>query len=301
MAKPNFLIVGAARSGTTSLYEYLRRHPEVFMPKFKEPGFFITKPAYGLENNIEKPEEYEALFSSVRDEKAVGEASTAYLYDPHVPKRIADYLGSETRIIILLRNPVDMAYSLWGLNVKNGYEGLPFLEAVKAAEERLRDEDFIRSCINKTWIHNYAYIDRARYSVQVDRFIQTFGRENVRVYIFEDFFRNHRDSYGNVCRFLSVSDDFYPQFKKYNPASTVRSEFIRRACNERMAWKEPLKLIMPKALRERVKVMLYKMNIKESSLPELSLEERRYLSGFFQEDIAEMEVILGAPLQELWQ
>ena len=300
MAKPNFLIVGAARSGTTSLYEYLKQHPEVFMPRSKEPSFFITKPAYGLESAIEKPEEYEALFSSVRNEKAIGEASTGYLYDQQAAKRIADYLGKNIKIIIMLRNPIDMAYSLWGFVAARGYESLPFLDAIKVAEDRLRDEDFKRSCINKIWIYSYAYIDRAKYSKQVKRFIKTFGREKVKVYIFEDFFSNPLESYRDVCKFLSISDDFYPDFKRYNPGGIFRSVLIHRIFSERMAWKEQLKIIIPNPFLDFAKRAMFNINRKDKKL-ELSLKDRRYILSLFQEDIAELEGVLGIPLKELWQ
>lgn len=302
MVKPNFLIVGAAKCGTTSLYEYLREHPEVFMPRFKEPCFFITKPAYGLESAPEKPEDYEALFSGVRNEKAIGEASPPYLYDQQSAKKIADYLGKDVKIIIILRNSVDMVYSLWGYIVAHGHESLPFFDAIRVADDRLENEDFRRSCIvNKTWIYNYAYVDRAKYSKQVKRFIQMFGREMVKVYIFEEFFNNLSESYSDVCKFLSISDDFYPDFKRHNPAFKYRSELIHRICNERMAWKEPLKIIMPRPFREFVRHTLSNLNRKDKKLPELSLKDRRYILSLFQEDIAELEGVLGIPLKELWQ
>lgn len=302
MVKPNFLIVGAAKCGTTSLYEYLREHPEVFMPEWKEPCFFLSRPAYGLESAIEKPEDYEALFSVVRNEKAIGEASPPYLYDQQSAKKIADYLGKDVKIIIILRNPIDMVYSLWGYIVAHGHESLQFFDAIRVAVDRLRDEGFKRACtINKIWIYNYSYIDRAKYSKQVKKFIQIFGREKVKVYIFEEFFSKPLESYSDVCEFLSISDDFYPDFKQHNPVFEYRSDLIHRICNERMAWKEPLKVIMPKPFRELVKRTLYNINRMAKKLPELSLKDRRYILSLFQEDIAELEGVLGIPLKELWQ
>lgn len=122
MKLPTFLIVGAAKCGTTSLYEYLRQHPEVFMPRRKEPNFFAG-PSHG---NRTTEAEYRALFADATSAKAVGEASVAYLYDPGSPRRIFEYLGPETRIVIMLRNPVDMVHALWGHMVRAGGEKLSF-------------------------------------------------------------------------------------------------------------------------------------------------------------------------------
>ena len=302
MTKPNFLIVGAAKSGTTSLHEYLRAHPEVFMPKVKEPGFFISKPAFGFDGAIDNPDEYEALFDGVRSEKAVGEASTGYLYDKQAARKIADYLTTKVKILILLRSPIDMAYSLWGHNVRDGYEDIPFLEAIEEIEGRLTDENFLRNCRNKTWIHNYAYLDRAKYSKQVERFIDVFGRDQVKVYIFEAFFSNPRKSYQEVCRFLSISPHFLPEFRRHNVTGTVRSQFILRLCNERMAWKEPLKLITPIAFREHVKRKLNQLNREDKGPPALSSQDRKFLWNLFEEDITALESLLGIPLKkDVWQ
>ena len=154
---PNFFIVGAARSGTTSMWEYLKQHPDIFMPEgfaYKEPSYFCN--LYGYNDfNL-----YLELFAGVKEEKAVGEASTPYLTSPESAAWIREVYPA-AKIIILLRNPVDRAYSMYNWMIKEGYEGVyPFEEALDVEKVRIKDEHF--KYINPQYYHNYLYF--ARYS-----------------------------------------------------------------------------------------------------------------------------------------
>ncbi|MFC1812830.1 sulfotransferase domain-containing protein, partial [Thermodesulfobacteriota bacterium] len=180
---PNFLIVGAAKSGTTSLYSYLNQHPDIFMPKWKELSFFIGDPA-GPIHKVKKPEFFLRVFATVANQTAVGEASTSYLYDESAPKRIKEVLGA-IKIIIVLRNPVDMAYSLYNHQVRKEGETLENFEAALEAEaDRIRDPIFRKKCYG--WHANYYYYHRGLYYEQVKRYLDVFGNENVIIFLFED-------------------------------------------------------------------------------------------------------------------
>ena len=151
---PNFLIVGAAKSGTTSLYEYLRQHPAVFMPKWKELSFFIGD-HFGPLHKVKRPEYYRKVFDKVQNESAVGEASTSYLYDESAPKKIKEGLGL-INIIIILRNPVEMSYSLYNHQVRKEGETLKTFEAaLEAEEDRIKDLTFRKKSYG--WHANYYY------------------------------------------------------------------------------------------------------------------------------------------------
>lgn len=105
----NFLVIGAAKSGTNSVFNYLKGHPQVFMPGVKEPHFFPSiNRGYGEMTN------YENLFREGWEAKMRGGASTGYLFDPLSPKRIRKQLGEEVKLVCILRNPVEAIYSLWG-------------------------------------------------------------------------------------------------------------------------------------------------------------------------------------------
>lgn len=294
MTPPSFLIVGAAKCGTTSLYEYLRRHPEVFMPARKEPHFFLTDPSH---RHKATEAEYWTLFADVGDARAVGEASTNYLYDAGTPDRILETLGPGTRIVISLRNPVDMAYALWGDMVRAGGEKLPFPEALDAWRAREHDPRFRREHIG--WLYNYSYVDRARYAAQVERYLKRF--EHVRVYLFEEFFASPERWFPDLCRFLGVSDDFVPEFRRHNRTGPVRSTRLRDALNNARAWKGPLKAVTPTWSRRWLKEALNRLNNRQdASLPPLPDDLRARVWGLFEADVEALERLLGRSVHDRW-
>ena len=143
--KPNFLIVGAAKCGTTSLYRYLSQHPDIFMPEWKELSLFIGDP-FGPIHKVKKPYYYRKVFSKVKNQTAVGEASTTYLFDAAAPKIIKEQLGA-IRIIITLRDPVNMSYSLYNHQLRKEGETIEnFEEALAKEEDRRNDPEFKRKC-----------------------------------------------------------------------------------------------------------------------------------------------------------
>lgn len=293
---PNFIIAGAAKCGTSSLYQYLRQHPEVFLPDRKEPNFFVTDPGH---RNRMPEAEYRALFAQVTTEKAVGEASVAYLYDPGAPEAIYRYLGGDTRIVIILRNPVHMAYSLWGHMVRAAGEKLPFLDAVRAEPDRLRDEEFMRTAV--TWSFNYAYTDRARYAPQVERYINRFGRSRVRVYLFEEFFAEPGRWFADLCRFLGIADTFVPEFVVHNPTDEPRSMTLQDALQHRRPWKEPIKRLLPARTRIWLKSQIFRLNrTRRKAMAPLPPEQRRAVWTLLEADVARLERLLGRPLRTLW-
>lgn len=215
---PNFLIVGAAKSGTTSLYKYLKQHPDIFMPERKEPCFFVGDPS-GLTYQIKKEKYYRKLFATVQNESAIGEASTAYLYDNEAPKRIIEYLG-KIKIIILLRNPIEAVYSLYNHEVRREGETLrTFEEALEAEETRRGNPEFKKNCYG--WHANYYYFDRGMYYRQVKRYIDMFGRHNMLIFIFEELTGNPVSLAKKAFRFLEVDTAFVPEFKRHNPGGTI--------------------------------------------------------------------------------
>jgi hypothetical protein len=198
-ARPNMFIVGAARSGTTSLWQILRRHPQMYMPVdelHKEPGFFSD--LRGL-NDIET---YLDIFSNATEEhKWIGEASTAYLTDQSSAKRLFDF-NPDAKIIIMLRNPADRAYSLYNWMVQDGYEyAASFEEAVEL--ENIRSQKNIPNWFEPEYYWNYMYFQSGLYYEQVKRYLEYFG-DNVMIIKFEHFSRDTLNIYDDVCSFLSL-------------------------------------------------------------------------------------------------
>ena len=295
MVKPNFLIVGAAKSGTTSLFEYLRRHPDIYMAPGKELSFFGGRDG----DESASFEDYCSYFSGARGEKRIGEASSAYLYCADAAGKIAEFLGRDIKIIILLRNPVMMAYSLWGHNVRNMHEDLSFAEALEAEAGRIQDSAFRLTA--HCWLYNYAYLDRVRYAAQVERYLSTFGRENVAVFIYEQFFANLELSLKQVYRFLGVDEAFeLPHYERHNPAGQVRSRLLHRLYTEPMRVTAPLRRLLPTALRRGLMMRLNKVNTRAQPLPALEPELRARLMAQLKDDIENLERLLDLPLVRIW-
>lgn len=218
---PNFIILGAAKAGTTALYHYLKQHPQITMSPLKETNFFalMNEPLdfcgpgdqdYINRFSITDLDGYLTQFQGCEGAKAIGEASPLYLYSPKAPPRIHEYVP-DAKLIAILRNPVDRAYSAFLHLVRDGRETTrDFREALQREEER----------IAAGWEHIWHYKNMGRYYEQVKRYTDTFGRDRVRVFLYKDFRTNPTEMLGKVFRFLGVEDTFIPDMSaRYNEAS----------------------------------------------------------------------------------
>lgn len=228
MNKPNFFIVGAARSGTTSLWEYLKLHPGIYMPEDelqKEPSFFSdTRKDLTLDK-------YLAFFQKANEShRWIGEASVAYITDPLSANRIYEF-NPAAKIIIMLRNPAERAYSLYNWMAQDGYEyAASFEEALKLEETRLLEQQSTWYKPNYYW--GYLYFRSGLYHGQVKRYLELF-KDNVLIIKFEDFVKDPAASYGQVCSFLGL-DAPHVSFQIHNPSHAVRSAkllFVLRKLN----------------------------------------------------------------------
>jgi hypothetical protein len=188
MSVPNFLIIGAAKAGTTSLYHSLRQHPDVYMSPVKEPAYYAA--AGGAETSgrraIRTRGAYEWLFEAATTERARGEASPQYLNDEAAPERIAADLPG-VRLIVSLRNPVDRAYSSYLGRLAWGTERRPVEQALRRGTY-----DF----------------DSSLYHAPLTRYFTRFDRTRVKVLLFDEFVADPRATVQEVCDYLGVERDF---------------------------------------------------------------------------------------------
>jgi len=287
--KPNFLIVGAAKAGTTSLYEYLRQHPDIFMPEWKELSFFIGDP-YGPLHQIKKPQYYYKMFAKAHRQSAVGEASTGYLYDEQTPKNIKEKLGT-LKIIIVLRNPVQMSYSLYNHQVRKEGETIPSFEAALAAEEgRRNDQEFKKKCYG--WHANYYYYNRGLYYNQVKRYIDTFVKDNVLVLLFEELANETVKVVQEAFRFLGVDQTFTPLIKIHNPAGGVFS--IPRFWEDTGLFVKTFRFAFSKDLVKKIPHLL--TNVGRKSPRPINPRTAQKLRKKFCDDICRLERLIGKDL-----
>jgi hypothetical protein len=223
VTRPDFFIVGAFKSGTTALYEYLRRHPQVFMPFLKEPHFFgddLTR-HYGRMSLSE----YLALFRDAQPGQRVGEASTWYLYSTTAPRQIAQF-SPQAQIIILLRNPVDVMYAQHGqLRFRADEDLADFASALEAESARQHGEHLPPPPARPETLF---YRHSVQFADQVERYLDTFGRDRVHVVLFDDLVTDTAATYRVVLEFGGVDPTFRPDFAVHNESKRVRSGTLQR-------------------------------------------------------------------------
>jgi len=291
---PNFLIIGANKSGTNSLYEYLRLHPQVFMPLLKEPGFFAFEgrqpdnPWLGR-NIITRFEDYQALYEGAKGKIAIGEASPVYLYNLQAPARIKHYIP-EAKLIALLRHPVDRAYSQWQMEIRNGTEKILDFDQAVEVKETLED--------GTVW-HRYVY--QGMYYRLLKRYYDLFDSSHICVLI-SDHFRS--DPYGvlqKVYQFLNIDPTYIPDLsKRFNEGGLPRNRVWGGVYRDILPIFTNWRAKLPSPIREQVGVVTKK--IKKQGLikpPNLSPELRAKLTGFFRTDILQLQDLIQQDLS-IW-
>jgi len=219
MNKPNFFIVGAAKAGTSSLWAMLKQHDQVFMPADdlnKEPAYFSSKG----QQNLKK---YLSLFSGATTKhKCIGEASTAYLTDIDAAKAIHDF-KPDSKIIIIIRNPVDRAYSLYNWMAREGYEWASNFEKALILEEK-RKFKRIPNFFEPEYYWNYMYFSSGLYYEQVKRYIDLF-KNNVLIIQFEKMITQPENTFRVICNFLEIKEQQI-QIKKENASKQVSCPYL---------------------------------------------------------------------------
>jgi len=224
MRKPNFFIVGAPRCGTTSIYTYLKQHPEIYVSVDKEPHFF-GRDLPLLPGTIREEDLYLQLFAGARDRPRLGEASVWYLSSTAAPHEIRAFAPA-AKIIILLRDPAQMAYSLYSLYTRTGNEDLPDFAAALAAEPERRRGSRIPA--GAYFPMGLLYTDAARYAAKVERYFAVFGRENILCILFDDFVRDTASVYRQTLEFLGVDPRFEAELDPRRAHQKVRMTAIRQ-------------------------------------------------------------------------
>jgi hypothetical protein len=216
---PDFLIIGAQKAGTTALYAYLREHPQITGPSWKEVSFFDRHFARG-------EAWYRGNFPNTLRARGglVGEASPSYLFHPLAPARLAA-LVPEAKLVALVRNPVDRAFSHYQHEVALGREPLSFEDALVAEDERLHGEEERIVADPAYFSHawwNYTYRARGRYADQLERWLAVFPREQLLVMPSEELLAEPEQAHGRVLEFLGAGPhrlDAYPRVfeRQYEP------------------------------------------------------------------------------------
>ena len=195
----NFVIGGTQKGGTSALDSFLRQHPQICLPEKKELHFFDREENFAKSPNYKK---YHANFHPGANHRVIGEATPIYMYWNPAPSRIWNY-NPKMKWILVLRNPVERAFSAWNMETKRGAEHVSFREAVEKEAERCREALPLQHRV-------FSYLDRGFYTHQVRRLFDMFGREKCLVLLNEDLRADHTNTLRSVFNFLGVDDSFVP-------------------------------------------------------------------------------------------
>ena len=274
MSLPNLFIVGTPKSGTTSIFHYLDNHPEVVMCSIKEPNFFsydqiVEQNLYYTEKGIARKKDYLSLFKGVFNEKIVGEASVSYLYYDKVPGKIKKAVP-HAKIIIILRNPIDRALSHYLMDSRLGYVNLSFDDIV-----------YKRTVHPLLALYYQQFIELGFYYGQVQRYLDIFGEEQVKVLLTDDFKEDISFALVSICNFLDIdSDRISDRNKHYNVHRRPRNTIIKHLYAVK-SLRDLTKKIIPLSLLDVCKNIV----LIQESKPMLLPETRGYLNSLFVGDI----------------
>jgi len=294
--RPNFFIVGAPKCGTTAMHEYLRQHPDIFLPDFKEPHFFGAdlRPE-GYRRDLRA---YEALFEDWSGQTRVGESSTWYLFSKLAAGEIKAY-SPDAEILIMLRHPVDMLYSLYHQMVFNGQRLPPFAEAIETEDDRLAAW---RETVDKREaaglkLRNCFHSSVACYADQVRRYLDVFGPDHVHVILFDDLRASAPRVYRETLEVLGVDSDVEVDFRVYNANKQVRSATARALMRATPLWVRRLAdRALGQRLRRRLTTAVKGLNTRFEPREPMDPAVRERLQERFEPEIERLAALLGRDL-----
>lgn len=272
---PNFLVIGAQKAATTSLHHYLVQHPQIYLPEQKETKFFVLDELYSRGLDFYRSEH----FGAWSGETAVGEVDPDYMYFGEVAGRVAASLDvSKLKIIVLLRNPVDRAFSHYLMTHRRGIEPLSFAAALEAETQRLQGGDF------ESRMH-YSYADRGKYIEQLEAYVSLVGRANVLVLLTEDLEGSPVEAMCQVFTFLGVNPGFQPEGLnvRFHQAMSPRSMWLLQRIRGQGFEKRLFRALFPfRDLRHRLRANLLKWNLGKARGARISATDRRKLTECFR-------------------
>lgn len=291
MKIPNFFIVGAPKCGTTAMNDYLNQHPDVFMAH-KELHYFGED--LQIKNRISEPE-YLQHFQNAVGEKIVGEASVWYLFSATAAKEIKHF-SPDAKVLIMLRNPVEMIYSLHSQNLYDGNEDVPDFETALSLDEKRKKGIKLPQSIDFFQIPSY--IDSALFSEQVKRYIDVFGKENLHIVLYEDFVENTVQVVLNVFRFLNVDTNVRVDYGLINPNKKIRSFYLHKSLKHPPSTlKKAVRIIMPiRKTRHMIMRLLFEWNVQIRKRKKMDVSVQNKLRSFFAKDIQRLSELINMDL-----
>ena len=284
VVEPNFFIVGAPKSGTTNMSYYLMQHPQVFMPENLEPYYFarLDIPQNYEREIISDEKKYLNLFKNAKNCKAIGESSPVYLYCPHSALEIKNRFPN-SKIIISLRNPIEIAYSeYFSLKFMGFDKNRSFNELLDSSKEQLDQNEF----------HIDSLLEAGFYSKHIKRFQKIFSKNQIKIIIFEEYIKNTIPTINSILSFLDIDKSI--AFKTApKGAYKVPRNFASQKLMKNSTFRKAAKFIIPTVTRQKIGERFL---VKESSRPALKQNERQQLMEIYQDDVENLDKLLGRRL-----
>ena len=295
MRKPEFFLVGAPKCGTTAMHAYLRRHPEIFMPRGKEVHYYGSDLS-SLASQL-TPEDHAALFADAGEERVAGETCIWALYSRLAAAEMRRDVPN-AKIVVMLRNPVDMVYAQHSELVYQWVEDIiSFPRALDAEEDRRQGRRLPKSAYSVP-PQILLYRDVAKYAVQVERYMDAFGPEQVHVIIYDDLKSDPSNTYKALLEFLGVDASFRIEMPVINPNKRIRSIRLRKLLHRpsAMLHRACKRIIASDAVRQRWFERLDAWNVGFRPRPPMKEKMRRRLQADFARDVERLGRLLGRDL-----
>jgi hypothetical protein len=298
MPLPNFFVIGAAKAGTTALYDSLKQHPEIYMSPIKEPFFFAFQgeppifagPAgtFFRRTAVRRPRDYMLLFGAAMNQHAIGEASSIYLRSPLAARRIQKNLP-QSKIVAILRHPAERAYSHYMFMVQQNAEPAPTFERALAHEVSRIEEGWFPGLFHKT---------NGYYHAQLSVYFDLFPCEQIKVYLYEDWKGTPRTMLRDLFGFLQVDETFSPELRQRNVTLLPKNRRLHQLAINSEGIERRLTPLVPASGRSKIVSALrwFDKRYNLAPPPPLDPEIRARLTADYREDILKLQDLIGRDL-----
>ncbi|RRO22292.1 sulfotransferase family protein [Flavobacteriaceae bacterium 14752] len=292
MNKPNTFLIGVQKAATTSVYNWLSKHPQVCAPIAMKDIAFFTRPMYYRDKGYDYLLKHYQNCGDIKKVKL--QCSVHYIFFEESIKRIKDF-NPESKFILILRQPMQRAVSSYLYARRFGEENLNFKEALENEQSRMESEDFVTKS-------GCTYINHGFYARQIKIFLKYFDKSSLKILFYEDIKNDSKKTIKDIYNFLSIDQGFIPEFKKHNKSGKVKSKFIQNLLFGDNALKKYLvNQVLPKIISNETKAKLrwkiINMNVsnkKEDIDIDKTLIKKYNL--LFHDDINELEKITNRDL-----
>lgn len=291
---PNFVVIGASRSGTTSLHHYLGQHPDIYVGPRKSPNYFVAAdPQPPWESAtlqamskqwISTRKVYEAEFRGVTDECAVGDISPVYLQSIHTAKRIRETLAPSTKIVAILRNPVDRAYAHYLGRRRDGLEPVDDFNAIVERE--------LSGPVNDDIVFG-SYIGCGKYHQFLMPFYEQFPADSIRVYLFDQLQEDLPGLLRDLFLFLGVDPNYQVDTAlSHNQTGIIANPLLRILWTRSVGLRTKMRPYLPALIRHTSRSILAQQVFK----PSLEADVRQKVSAALSEDTQQLQQLIGMDL-----